>query len=213
MNKRSLRGLLCLVILCSLCLTSCVSLFGSSDYSLEDVTGHVDEGSDTFEELEDMLSMLTVNSADIPEFDNMKDAIDLFRDSLLNYMSGKNYAKYAGNSTLIEKVSAEYPELDVIETIPVAEFESEMYRCFGGNVKITHKDGKLFKYLDKADVYVPVTGPVDGGVDITLKSAEETENTYRLTFTCSTDDVSVDYFAVVVKREDGTCYFDAVVKK
>ena len=209
-----MKKLLCMILLiCIFSLTSCVSFFDTSDYSLEDVTGSVPADSDTFKKLEDMLSTLTVNSAEIPEFDSMKEAIDLFRDSLLNYMSGKNYAKYAGNSALIEKVSAEYPELDIIEVIPMMEFESEMYRYFGGNVKITHKDGKLFKYLDKADVYVPVTGPVDGGVDITLKSVDETENTYRLTFTCSTEDVAVDYFAVVVKREDGTCYFDAVVKK
>ena len=213
MTKFRIAVCIALVLVCVLCLASCTSLFDSSDYSLEDVTGTVPPDSELFEELEDMLGMLTVNSADIPEFDSMKEAIALFRDSLLNYMSGKNYAKYAGNSALIDKVSEKYPELEVIEVIPMLEFESEMYRYFGGSVKITHKDGKIFRYLPDADVYVPMTGPIDSGVDIVLSEVNETENTYRLSFTCSTDEVSVDYFAIVVKREDGTCYFDAVVKR
>ena len=213
MTKIPMLKILATAFICVICLTSCTSLFNTSDYSLEDITGSVPSDNEIFAELQDMLGMLTVNSADIPEFDSMKEAMSLFRDSLLNYMSGKNYSKYAGNSALIEKVSEEYPELDIIEVIPTSEFESEMYRAFGGNVKITHEDGKLFTYLDRADVYIPVTGPVDGGVDIILNEVNETENTYRLSFTCSTGEVSVDYFAVVVKREDGTCYFDAVVKK
>lgn len=211
--KRSVLHGVSLMLVCVLCLSSCASLFGTSDYSLEDVTGTVSPDSAVFEELEDMLGMLTVNSADIPEFDSMKDAIDLFRDSLLNYMAGKNYSKYAGNSALIDMVAEKYPELEVIEVIPMLEFESEMYRYFGGSVKITHKDGRLFRYLDDADVYVAVTGPVDSGVDIELTEVQETANTYRLSFACSTDEVSIDYFAVVVKRDDGTLYFDAVVKK
>lgn len=195
-----------------LSLLSCNSATGGN-YSVEEVTGVVLADSDTFAMLSEMLGMLTFDSAEIPEFDNMKDAIGLFRDSVLNYMSGTSYAKYAGNSALIEKVNEKYPGLNVIEVIPADDFESVMYRYFGGSVKITHAGGRIFRYLDAADAYIPVTAPINGGVDMTLKEVLETENTYRLTFTCSTDEFAVDYYALVIKRDDGSCYFSALFKK
>ena len=195
-----------------LSLLSCNSATGGN-YSVEEVTGVVLADSDTFAMLSEMLGMLTFDSAEIPDFDNMKDAIGLFRDSVLNYMSGTSYAKYAGNSALIEKVNEKYPGLNVIEVIPADDFESVMYRYFGGSVKITHASGRIFRYLDAADAYIPVTAPINGGVDMTLKEVLETENTYRLTFTCSTDESVTEYYALVIKRDDGSCYFNALVKK
>ncbi len=193
-------------------LASCETV-STTDYSVEEVIGVVSADSETFAELYDKLGMLTVDSIIIPEFDSMRDAIDLFRDSVLNYMSGKSYAKYAGNSVLIDKVAEEYPDIDVIEVIPAEEYESVMYTHFGGSVKITHADGRIFRYLGAADAYVPVTAPVSGSVDIALTEVLETENTYRLSFSCSTGEKTKDYFALVVKREDGSCYFDAVLEK
>jgi len=198
------------VSLFALHLFSCEGALGS-DYSVEDVIGVVQADSETFAKLSDMLGMLTVDSIEIPEFDSMKDAIGLFRDSVLNYMYGKNYAKYAGNSALINKVAEKYPDYGTLAVIPALEFESVMYTNFGGNVKITHGSGKIFKYLPDADAYVPVTAPVSGGVDIGLREVLETENTYRLRFSCSAGEKIEDYFALVVKREDGSFYFDAVL--
>lgn len=200
------------VLLLTFSLISCETV-STTDYSVEEVIGVVSADSKIYAELYDMLGMLTVDSIKIPEFDNMKDAIGLFRDSVLNYMSGKSYAKYAGNSELIAKVAEKYPDLDIIEVIPAAEFESSMYRHFGGSVKITHASGRIFRYLSAADAYIPVTAPVSGNIDITLNEVLETENTYRLLFSCSTGEKSADYFALVVKREDGSFYFDAVLKR
>lgn len=197
-------------ILLVLPLFSCDSTM-TSDYSVEDIIGVVQADSETFEKLYDMLGMLTLDSVEIPEFNNMKDAIGLFRDSVLNYMSGKNYAKYAGNSELIDKVTEKYPDLGIIEVIPALEFESVMYTHFGGDVKITHGSGRIFRYLPDASAYVPVTAPISGSVDITLREVLETENTYRLRFSCSAGEKSVNYFALVIKRDDGSCYFDAVL--
>jgi len=193
-------------------LSSCEAV-ATTDYSVEEVIGVVSADSEIFSELYEKLGMLTVDSARIPEFDNMKDAIDLFRDSVLNYMLGESYAKYAGNSVLIEKVNEKHPGLDVIAVIPSAEFESVMYTHFGGSVKITHADGRIFRYLDSADAYIPATAPVSGGVEITLREVLETENTYRMSFSCSAGELTVDYFALAVKRADGSCYFDALLKK
>jgi len=62
-------------------------------------------------------------------------------------------------------------------------------------------------------MYIPATAPVSGGVEITLREVLETENTYRMSFSCSAGELTVDYFALAVKRADGSCYFDALLKK
>ena len=186
---------------------------GESEYLAEEMTGKLEEGTDEWNSLEDMLPMLTVDSIEIPEFDSMHESINLFRDSVLNYLSCKNYRRYAGNSELLETLREEYPGLDPISAISKNEFEAEMYRAFGGKVKITHESTKLFTYLDRSYVYVPVTAPIEGGIDFTLLSAEETENTYRIEFAVTEDKNSSDYFAMLIKREDGSCYFSMVVKR
>lgn len=178
----------------------------------EDVVLVIEEESEKWKELSDMLGMLTVNSIDIPEFDSMKESVNYFRDSLLNYLCCKNYRKYAGNVTLLTEVNEKYPGMDVVAAISADEFEAEMYRVFGGSVKITHKSTKLFTYLDKADVYVPITAPLYGGCDIKLISAEETENTYRVEFEASANENTMKYFALLIKRDDGSCYFSLLFK-
>ena len=209
--KRFIRVVaISLLIGTCLALASCESA-ETGDYSIESVTGVVKADSETYAQLYDMLGMLTVDSIVIPEFDNMKDAIGLFRDSVLNYMLGKNYARYAGNAKLIAKITEKHPDIDVIAAIPANELESIVYRNFGGSVKIVHESGKLFKYLKSADAYIPVTAPVNGGVDIRLTEILETENTYRLRFCCSADEKKLEYFALAVKRDDGSCYFDALL--
>ena len=203
-------------------LTSCAPLgalssslgLDADDYSVEEVRTVLTEESEKWGELSDMLSVLTLDSTEIAEFDSMKTSSETCRDSLLNYMYGHNYEKYAGNTALIDKLSEKYPEYTIIAAIPQGDFEAEMYRCFGGSVKITHRSGELFRYLEGGSVYLPVTAPIDGGIDIKLTKAAETEHTYRLSFTVSGRDTSADYHyrAIVIKREDGTMYFKSVYK-
>ena len=211
-----------LLLLCTAAtiLTSCAPLdalssslgLDADNYVAEEINGTVDEGSEEWNELSDMLSVLTVDSTEIPEFDSMKTSSETCRDSLLNYIYGRNYEKYAGNLDLIGPLSEKHPEYTIIAAIPQSDFEAEMYRFFGGTVKVTHKSSKLFEYLGDGGAYIPVTAPIEGGVDIVLTQAYETENTYRLLFTVSCDDSSFDYRALVIKREDGTKYFNSVFK-
>ena len=210
-KMRRLIVLLLAVITC-FAAVSC-SADGENEYLAEEATGTIEEGTDEWEALEDMLPMLTVDSIDIPEFDSMRESVRLFRDSVLNYLSCKNYRRYAGNSEMLEAIRGEYPGLDPISAISKNEFEAEMYRAFGGKVKITHESTKLFTYLDRSYVYIPVTAPIEGGVDFTLLSAEETDSTYRIEFTVAEDENVNDYFAMLIKREDGSCYFSMVVKR
>jgi hypothetical protein len=204
--------LVLLAVFCCVLVTSCGGDDGSA-YLSEEVVSSVEKGSDKWKELSDMLGMLTVNSADIPEFDSMSQSSEYFRDSLLNYLCCKNYRKYAGDAEILGDINEKYPGMDAVAAIGADEFESEMYRVFGGSIKITHKSTTLFAYLEKADVYVPITSPVYGGCDLTLISAEETENTYRIEFETSANGKNIPYFALLVKRDDGSCYFSLLLKR
>ena len=188
--------------------------YDTYDYMAEDVIGSVDKDSEVWLTLEGMLPMLTVSSAELPEFDGAAEAQSLCRDSLLNYMLDSRYSMYAGNAELISEVREKYPEYQLIAAIPKDDYESMMYRYFGGSSKINHGSTALFNYLDRAEAYVPVTSPIEGGVDFTMTSAMETEHSYRISFSASSGegDRTLRYFALVIKRDDGTLYFRTLMR-
>ena len=200
------------VLLLIASLTAC----GASDWSsylAEDTVSHVEEGGEVWQDVSDMLRALSVDSALLPEFDSEREASELFRDSTLNYMCCKNYSKYAGNSDRLGNIETSGVGGEVIAAIPAAEFESLMYKLYGGKVKLTHKSTSLFNYLEDEKVYVPVTAPVEGGYDVTLSSVEETENTYRVSFKCTAGDYAAEYFALLIKRDDGSMYFSLLMHR
>lgn len=189
---------------------------GASDWSsylAEESIGAVEEGSDVWTDIADMLRSLSVDSAALPEFDSERQGAELFRDSTLNYMCCKNYRKYAGHSDRLDDIKVSDVGGETIAAIPAVEFESLMYKYFGGKVKLTHKSTSLFNYLKDEKVYVPVTAPVEGGYDVNVTSIDETENTYRVSFECSAGEYCAEYFALLVKRDDGSCYFSLLMHK
>lgn len=199
-----------LALLLLVALTAC----GSSDWSsylAEETVSSVEEGSDVWVCISDMLRSLSIDSAVLPEFDSEIEASRLFRDSTLNYMCCKNYRKYAGNGDILDDIEISGVGGEVIAAVPANEFEALMYKHFGGRVKMNHKSTSLFNYLKDENVYVPVTAPIDGGYDLDVSSIEETENTYRVSFTCTAGEYYADYFALLVKRDDGSCYFSLLM--
>ena len=217
--KRIACALLILALLFSL--SSCRVLgevsraigFGDPDYSDETVIRKVPLDEDVASEIVSMIKMLSIDSVKLPEFSSTKDAITLCHDSLLNYMLYTDYAKYAGNPDLLADVDEEYPDLAVSQIIPASEFESMMYRCFGGTVKISHGDTRAFKYLPRVAAYIPIGHPISDAYDVTLTEIEETRNTYRVSFECSNGKRTMRYSSTLVKREDGTIYFASVKSK
>ncbi len=201
------------LILIAVLLVSLASCAASdwSSYLAEETVAKVEEGSEEWRDIADMLRSLSVDSASLPEFDSEIEASELFRDSTLNYMCCKNYRKYAGHSDRLGDIETQGVGAEVIAAVPAAEFESLMYRHFGGRVKLTHKSTSLFKYLKDEKVYVPVTAPIEGGFDVNVTSVEETENTYRVSFECTAGEYSAEYFALLIKREDGSCYFSLLM--
>lgn len=208
-----------LVILVSLCSCTMVNEFlatlgfDTHDYDSEPVTETYTADSEKALKLAEMVRTLSINSVDIPEFDGTQDAVGKCRDSVLNYMLNNNYTKYTGNLDLLDKAITEYPYLKVATVIPADEFEDEAYRYFGGKQKVKNESGAMFTYLDKVDAYTTVTTPVESTIEIECISLEETEKTYRYTFRCSLEDRTGDeYFALLIKRADDTCYFKYVEK-
>lgn len=216
------RGVLAIMIVgLALITTACAffddaaGLFGFDhyDYMGENIIGSVETDSEVAEKIKDMIFCLSVDSIILPEFDDMKTALDACRDSVLNYMLNKNYARYAGNSDLIKDACELYPEYTITQLIPAADFEATAYEYFGGSVKISHGDGEIFKYLSKAACYIPAVAPISDCYDVEIEAIDETESAYRVTFNCSVGDASARYFASVIKREDNTLYFKSLHKR
>lgn len=185
--------------------------FDTYDYTTEAITGFCENDGDTAVMLTEMLDILTSSSSNLYSFSKMKDAIPLYRDAVLTYMLETEYARYSGNQTLIEEASRKYPEYQITQIIPAEDFEAKMYQYFGGSVKISHKDGQVFRYLRKVNAYISPVAPNGNECEIKINTIEETENTYRVYFSIITDkNVSTDYFALIIKREDGTHYFKQI---
>jgi len=124
-----------------------------------------------------------------------------------------NYLKYSGNTDLIERAAREYPQYNITQIIPQIEFEATMYRYFGGNVKITHRDGGKFKYLSGIGAYISPIIPSPDILKTEITYIGETEKTYRVKFHVHSDIARSDeYFALIIKRDDGTLYIKKLLK-
>ena len=126
----------------------------------------------------------------------------------------ENYGKYTGDIEKLDAAVAAYPRMQITNFIPAREFEETVYSVFGGTRKVTNESGRLFVYLDKVTGYTSVTILDTKPVDVSVKSLTETENTYRMRFSCSSESVtSPEYDAIFIKRDDGTVYFYSVSEK
>lgn len=216
MKSLKFRNIFVLLILCGM-LNSCVLLdrlgFDTYDYMSEDVIGIHEPSDETAVMLEEFLMILVTDSPVLPTFEKTSEAIAGYRDAVLEYLLSSDYAKYSGNAALIERANGEYPEYQITQVIPEIEFEAAMYRCFGGDVMITHRDGNKFRYLRDVEVYIPMLAFYDSGYYADITSLSETEKTYRVKFRVKSDEdengkavESEEYFALIIKRDDGTLY-------
>lgn len=210
---------LIITILLLLSLTSCTLSatiadklgFDTYDYMGEKiVTVHETDG-ELSEKVEEILDILVTNSPYLSTFENMGEAIKLYNDAVLTHMLETGYSKYSGNVELINKATAAYPEYSITQIIPQSEYEATMYQYFGGDVKITHRDGEMFKYLSKVGAYVSPVTPAASGLTPDVTYLAETEKTYRVKFRVISEngdgeEAAPEYFALIIKRDDGTHY-------
>ncbi len=208
---KSIRRLMPMLALLGM-LTSCTWLdnlgFDTYDYKGETVTITHNGDSETAQGLLPLLDILITDGVTLPVFNSTGDAISLYRDAVLRHMLETEYGRYSGNTALIEKAAKAYPELQITQIIPADDFEATMYEHFGGDVKINHKDGAVFKYLKKVEGYICNMVPKASGVVAEILSVDETDKTYRIHFRCRLEaELSEEYVALVIKRDDGTLYF------
>ena len=208
------RCLLFLLILSMLSLTACAEGlmgklgFDTHDYRGEDVIAVHAPDSEIAVKLSEMTKVLTVSSPMLTPFFGAKEASDACRDAILNHMLRTGYAQYAGNGALLAMAAEAYPQMQLNVLIPASDFESVVYAMFGGSQKITNKNGALFRYLERVDAYTTAALPLESDVETHALLLEETERTYRLYFVNTLDAVtSPEYFALVIKRSDGSLYF------
>lgn len=199
------------VVLSAVMLTSCGILdklgFDTYDYMSESVIGTHNPDSEAADVLEGVLEVLITDTPQLVTFENMGDAIKAYRDAVLDYMLETGYSKYSGNTRLIDEAARAYPEYSITQIIPEGEFEATMYRYFGGDVMITHKDGNRFRYLEKVGAYTAMVPLTDSGYRPVITAVSETDKTYRVWFRVVSEVIeSDDYFALIIKREDGTLY-------
>ena len=187
--------------------------FDTHDYEGEAVIATHEPDSEIALELCDMVSILSVDTAEIPEFRGTKEGIECCRDAVLNSMYSRNFAKYAGNTQLFREAMEMYPHMDFSVLIPADDFENIAYKYFGGKEKITNESGNIYEYIEDIDAYITVAKPVGSEIEVTVLSVEETEKTYRLRFETSLDGESAGpYFALLIKRDDDSLYFKYVKK-
>lgn len=213
MGKQVLTAVLCLAMMtsCSI-VTELVDKLGfdTYDYMSEEVHTTYDTDSDVAATLAGMIQILVPT---LSPFDNMNEAISAYRDAVLTYMLESEYARYSGNMTLIAQATEAYPEYQISEIIPAADFEATMYRYFGGSVKISHKDSSRFRYLSKVQAYIALSSPISDDSQVRITSIGETDKTWRVTFTVVQGQVESDpYFVLIIKRDDGTLYFKSLQK-
>ena len=215
--KRIITLSLALVMLL-LSLTSCKLIdklgFDTYDYMSETVTETHPVDGEIAGTLSELCGILISDSPTLDTFTGMNDAIKFYRDEVLAYMLRTGYAKYSGNTALIKKAEDEYPQYHITQIIPEGEFEATMYRVFGGSVKLTHKSGERFEYLDKVGAYITPVMQESGKLYPRIVYIGETDKTYRVRFYVSSDDgyVSDEYFALIIKRDDGTLYIKRLEK-
>ncbi|MGN1048023.1 MAG: hypothetical protein ACI4QZ_05390 [Eubacteriales bacterium] len=182
-------------------------------YAEEAIIGSASEKPEVISALSDIIYALTIDSIELPEFTNPEDALPLCRDSVLNYLLTTSYSRFSGSTATLEKAASEYPNMNITAAIGTADFEGMLYSIFnhGGNVR--HSDTKRFQYLSKIEAYTPVVQTKACTYSLDIISIDETESTYRMTFYCQRgEEISPEYLAVFVKRENASCYINSLEK-
>ena len=214
---KKLAAAICLT-LCLAMLTSCSLIdklgFDTYDYMSEDVTsthGTVGELADTLGEL---VGIMITDTPTLETFSDTGGAIKKYRDEVLTYMLETGYSKYSGNTDLIGEAEREYPQYHITQIIPEGEFEATMYRVFGGSVKLTHKSTERFEYLDRVGAYISPVMHDKALLGAEITYIGETDKTYRVRFFVTSDGerLSDEYFALVIKRDDGTLYIKKLLR-
>ncbi len=182
------------------------------DYAAEPATGSPDVQSDAVKALAETAKVIAYGSEILP-FDSFSDVSDSYLDVVLNYLSSAYYPKYSSDKELLQRFSDEYPELNLSLLIPAEDYENTVYRCFGGNKKAIVRSTAMYSYLNRINAFMLVGQAPVSDVSVRVLSAEETENTYRLSVSFSRDGKNSDAYDLIFrKRGEDDAYIWRAVK-
>ena len=156
-------------------------------------------------ELSSMVEILVGDNLFLQSFSGNTQAVRFYRDRILLSMLREHYALYNCNPELAEAAKSTYPQRTLCTLIPKEDFESFVFRNFGGN-HVSHKNGELFEYLSKIDCYTSPVPVRASDVVLTVRSLVETEHAYRMEFSLSQSGKSVSYTALFLSRKGGSPY-------
>ena len=177
------------------------------DYTAEPVIRQLETDGEVADTIEEMISIMFQNTPFLSEFNTPAEAANLYRDGILCFILSRNYAKYSANMELIDETKAAYPGYEIKTIIPAVDFESTVYRYFGGSDSVDNVSTPLFTYLERVDAYVSVGIGVERRSEVVIDSLYETENTYVCSFHNKMGEISSDrYDLLLIKREDGSFY-------
>lgn len=208
MKKRILA--LCMSAFLVLCSAGCgekdvndLLTGGAPDYSNEESLRDI-ENATVISSMTSVVTALTVNSIDFPEFASPSEIISPCQDAILNYMLTSDYARFSSNTKLLSEIADKYPDMTVTAAIGARDYESELYKLFGYSGTVRHTNTKRFTYLSKVQAYTPAAPAAASSVVLDIQSAIETEHTYQMSFFAMLDDeISTLYNAVFIKKDDG----------
>ena len=213
---RRLLLLTAALLLClSLCSCSLYDLLGidTHDYAAEPMTETLATDGEVASELCTMIAMMVQNTPHLSPFDAPSKAAELYRNGILCAILERNYSKYNANTDLIAKTKELYPAYEITTVIPAVDFESTVYRYFGGTTSVDNRSTDLFIYLDKVDAYVSVGIGVDNAAEVIIEELYATENTYVCTFTMRMHDTEAGpYRLLCMRRTDGTFYMKTLTE-
>jgi hypothetical protein len=179
-------------------------------YRSEQTLSTLDTEGETAHALCETLEWFLSGSIQLKEFQNGKQGLRLYRDEILNNLMRQNYSAYVGNPTLSAAVSQAYPHITASILIPKEDFEAAASHCLGLS-SVSNGNGTNFSYLSRAACYIPPLQARPLTVHTSVLSLEETEHTYRLSFSLEdTEGQSALYSAMFVKRADGSPYLKSL---
>lgn len=182
------------------------------DYKNEPVINTLKTSDETVLKLIDTLDVIVLDNVELKEFSSHKSVPELYTDELLSYLLNTRFSKYNGNPALMRDVESKYPGLYATTIIPADDFDSLMQKHFGAGSSVVHRNGDIFRYLSKVNMYVTEVQPLKRTVDITVISAEETEMTFRVKFTLTgADSEERAYCGIFAKREKGDPYLKMLI--
>ena len=179
-------------------------------YRSEATIATLDCDGDVAAELCETLEWFLSGSIHLKEFKNGKQGVRLYRDEILNNLMRQNYSAYVGNPVMSAAVRRSYPHITASILIPQSDFEAAVSHCLGLS-SVSNSNGATFSYLSRAACYIPPLQARSLTVRTSVWSLEETEHTYRLSFSLEdTEGQSASYRAMFVKRADASPYLKSL---